>query len=291
MTDEQRFEALLARYRCAAPMPDFRAVQQEKARRPRWPYAVAAALAIVVSMVSIALLIPRQRTLRSGEVVQTGHSGLRIKAPSIGVIDVARNTTLQLVESRSGRYRLDLRAGTIHAKTTSPPGVFIVDTPRATAIDLGCEYTLSVLPTGDGHLHVTAGWVALNYGFTQSLVPANASAEIDSNGDLTAPVFDDASTRLKAAARQFALTHDDASLEMFLSEARTRDAFTLLNLFPRAAGADQRVRIYDRLNALVPAPAGVTREAVRDWTMATTDPWWPPVRKASGISEIKKKKR
>src|SRR5437764_1994553 len=188
MTDEQRFEALLGRYRCAAPMPDFRAVQQEKASRPRWPYAVAAALAVAVS---IALLVPRQRTLRSGEVVQTGRSTLRITAPSIGTIDVAQNTTLQLVESRSGRYRLDLRAGTIHAKTTSPPGVFIVETPRATAIDLGCEYALSVRPTGEGHLHVTAGWVALNYGFTQSLVPANASAEIDSNGDLTAPVFDD----------------------------------------------------------------------------------------------------
>jgi hypothetical protein len=288
MTDEQRFEALLGRYRCAAAMPDFRAVRQEEARRPRWPYAVAAALAIVVS---IALLIPRQRTLQNGEVVETGRSRVRINAPSIGTIDVAENTTLQLIESRNGRYRLDLRAGTIHAKTTSPPGVFVVGTPKATAIDLGCEYTLSVVPAGEGHLHVTAGWVALNYGFTQSLVPANASAEIDSNGDLTAPVFDDASPRLKAASRQFARSHDDASLELLLSEARARDAFTLLNLFPRAAGAGQRVRIYYRLNALVPAPPSVTRDAVRDWTMSTTDPWWPAVRKASGISEIKKKKR
>jgi len=287
MTDEERFEALLSRYRCAAPMPDFRAVQQEKRAPRRWPYAVAAGVAIAISA---ALLVPRPRTLRSGEVVQTSRSRIRIDAPSIGIVDVAPHTTLQLVESRRGRYRLDLRAGSIHAKTTSPPGVFVVDTPRASAIDLGCEYTLSVQGSGKGLLHVSAGWVALEYGFTQSLVPAGASAEIDSNGGLTAPIFDDASPRLKSAAMRFQRDRGDAALGEILQAARARDALTLINLFSRASTGEQRVRIYDRLNAFVPAPASITREAVRDWTIGTTDAWWAAVRKASGVSDIKKKR-
>ena len=47
---------------------------------------------------------------------------------------------------------------------------------------------------------------------------------------------------------------------------------------------------YDRLNQLVPAPVTVPRDAVRSWTPSVTEPWWPPVLQASGVSAIKKKK-
>lgn len=272
MTDE-RLETLLAPYRGTPRMPDFRAVRQEPRTPRRWPYAVAAAIVI-------ALLIPRSRTLRDGEIVQTTRFATRIKAPSIGTIDVAPHTTVQLVQSGAGRYLLDLREGSIHAKTSSPPGVFVVNTPKAIATDLGCEYTLSVQPSGVGALHVTAGWVGLRYGFMQSLVPANAHATIDADGNLGPPIFDDAPFR------------EDAPLDTILREARTKDAFTLLNLLPRAANGEERTKIYDRLNALVPAPPGITREAVRDsWSFGTVDAWWPPVMKASGVTAIKKKKR
>ena len=274
---EEHFETLLARYRGATPMPDFRGVRQEPRAPRRWPYAAAAA---VMLLVAIGALVPRPRTLRDGEIVQTNLFKARINAPSIGTVDVAPHSTVQLVQSSAGRYRLDLREGTIHAKTTSPPGVFVVDTPKASAVDLGCEYTLSVARSGAGALHVTAGWVDLRYGFMQSLVPANAHAEIDADGNLTAPVFDDAPFQ------------SSDSLETILRSARRKDAFTLLNLLPRAANGDQRARIYDRLNALVPAPPGITREAVRDrWSTGTADAWWPPVMKASGVTAIKKKRR
>lgn len=276
MTDEERFEKLFACYRGAPPMPDFRAVRQER-ESWRWPYAVAAALVIAIG---IGLLVPRPRTLRAGEIVQTNRRTVRINAPFIGTVDVLPHTTLQLVQSSRDRYLLDLREGTIHAKTTSAPGVFVVNTPKASAIDLGCEYTLSVTRSGAGALHVTTGWVDLRYGLLQSLVPANAHAEIDAEGNLTAPVFDDAPFRA------------DAPVDTILRTARKKDAFTLLNLLPRAATADQRARIYDCLNALVPAPPAITREAVRDrWTTGTADAWWPPVMKASGVSAIKKGKR
>ena len=54
---------------------------------------------------------------------------------------------------------------------------------------------------------------------------------------------------------------------------------------------EERMEIYDRLNQLVPAPAGVTRDAMQYWTYRTTDKWWPDILKASGVNALKKKKR
>jgi ferric-dicitrate binding protein FerR (iron transport regulator) len=180
-------EMLLGRYRYAAPMPDFRRVVVHRRRR-RWPLAVAAAAIIAVIVGSMFLLRPPpgewkvtavagasslpDRPLRVGDVLRTdSKSRIRLEARSVGVIDVDGTSTIRLIESRKGRQRIALDVGVIHARTTSPPGVFVVDTPQARAIDLGCEYVLSIAPGGSGELRVTSGWVELSDGFWQSLVP------------------------------------------------------------------------------------------------------------------------
>jgi hypothetical protein len=195
------------------------------------------------------------------------------------VIDVAGQTTLRLI----GKNRFELTVGTIHAKTTSPPGVFVVDTPRAQAVDLGCEYTLTVSPNGSGILRVASGWVELGDGWMQSLVPQGAMATISSNGRLGPPIFEDASSVFKEAIRR-------EDLQTALPLARRRDALTLINLF-RSDSEVQRAMIYDRLNALVPAPPGLTRDVVIHGNFRTVDSWWPDARKASGVTALKKKKR
>jgi hypothetical protein len=297
----QHLEALLTRYRSAVPMPDFRSVVVMR-RRPRWPLAVAAALIVCAVLGALRFYTPRNRwratessgaaivphsLLRAGDVVQTGQGGtVRLESPAVGTLDISANTTIRLVENRRNRHRLALASGTIHAKTTSMPGVFVIDTPRARAIDLGCEYTLTVAPGGGGELHVTAGWVELTRGYEQSLVPQGASALIRPDGELTVPLFDDALPAFRAAVRDFARMHDMTTI---VSLARTRDALTLLNLF-RIATPDERAILYDRLNQLVPAPPSITRESVRYWYPSSTELWWRPVLRASGLQGIKKKK-
>jgi hypothetical protein len=299
--DIRELEALLRRYRSAAPMPDFRRVAV--LRRRRWPMIAAAAAIIVALITSLFLLRPRasewtvtavagvpsipNRSLRAGDVLRTdAASRIRIQSRSIGVIDVGGASTVRLIESRKGRQRIALDAGVIHARTASPPGVFVVDTPQARAIDLGCEYVLSIAPGGRGELHVISGWVDLKRGWEQSLVPQGASAQIGSQGQISVPVFDDADPRFRVAVREFAQSHD---LTTIVSLARRRDAFTLLNLF-RLTTPDESTRLFDRLNELVPAPLPVRREAVRNWQPSATERWWRPVAAASGLSEIRKKK-
>jgi hypothetical protein len=300
--DIRDLEKLLGRYRHAAPMPDFRRVVVLRRRR-RLALAVAAAAIIAVIVGSMFLFRPRpgewkataiagasalpDRPLRVGDVLRTdSKSRIRLESRSVGVIDVDATSTVRLIESRKGRQRIALDVGVIHARTTSPPGVFVVDTPQARAIDLGCEYILSIAPGGSGELRVTSGWVELSDGFRQSLVPQGASAVISADGQITVPLFDDADPRFRVAVREFARKRDLATI---LSLARKRDAFTLLNLF-RLTTPDESARLFDRLNKLVPAPLPVRRDAVRNWQPAATELWWRPVLAASGIHEIKKKK-
>lgn len=301
--DVQRLEALLSVYRCNVPAPDFGLIAPFR-RRGRWALAVAVAAAVAAIVVASAVFFRQRpnewratvivgpaslpnRALRTGDVLRTDPSSrVRLESRGIGVIELAGATTVRLIESRKDRQRIALDVGTIHAKTMSPPGVFVVDTPRARAIDLGCEYVLSLARGGGGELRVTSGWVDLTHDFEQSLVPQGASATIAPDGHITVPAFDDASPRFRAAVRDFTRTRDLATI---LSLARRRDAYTLLNLF-RVATPDERVLVFDRLNQLVPAPLSIQREAVQDWRPEVTERWWRPVLAASGVHAIKKKK-
>jgi hypothetical protein len=282
--NEQRLESLLSVYRYRGAMPDFRAVVPIR-RRSTWPWFAAAAAALLI-IIGAILLRPRPnewrvtsgipRSLRVGDVI---NRPVRLRSREVGVIDVAGQTTLRLI----GKNRFELTVGTIHAKTTSPPGVFVVNTPRAEAVDLGCEYTLTIRPNGSGVLRVASGWVELQKDWNESLVPQGAMATISSDGSISPPIFEDASQAFKEAVRR-------GDLETALALARRRDALTLINLF-RFADEEARVQIYDRLNALVPAPPGITREAVRYGNFRTVQDWWPDVLKASGVNALKKKKR
>jgi hypothetical protein len=298
-SDVQHLETLLGRYRSVVPMPDFRRIAVRR-RMPRWPLALAAALLLCAVLGGLRLYTPRNvwratsaqgaasvphALLRVGDVVRTGSGTVRLQSAAVGTLDLGANTNIRLVESRSKRQRLMLAIGTVHAKTSSQPGVFVIDTPRARAIDLGCEYTLTIAPGGGGELRVIAGWVDLSHGYEQSLVPQGASATISASGQLSVPLFDDAAPRFRAAIRDFDRSHDLATI---VSLARTRDALTLLNLF-RAATPDERVQIFDRLNQLVPAPASIVRESVRNWRPDVTELWWRPILRASGLEGIKKK--
>ena len=290
--NEERLQELLSVYRHRGAMPE---LPRRRSVKP-WLIAAAAILAIGVILFEMRPLMGWRVTevagsarvpwlLRPGVVVTTGSaSRVRLQSEEIGTVDIAEKTSLRVI----GRHRLALVSGTIHAWTTSPPGLFVVDTPRARAIDLGCEYVLSVGADGGGLLRVLTGWVSLD-AYGESLVPQGARAAISSDGRLSAPIFEDAPLAFQQAVERYSFG-SSGDLSTVLTLARQRDALTLINLF-RVATTEERFRIYDRLNDLVPAPPQVPRDALHNWTIMTVDPWWPDVLKASGVTSIKKKKR
>jgi hypothetical protein len=177
-------------------------------------------------------------------------------------VEVDPGTRIRLVETRSTEHRLELARGRMHATIYAPPRLFFVDTPSAVAADLGCAYTLEVDDTGRSILHVTAGWVAFETKDRESMVPAGAACLTQPGVGPGTPFFEDASKLFLDSLARFDFAKGGReALDAVITEARPRDTLTLWHLLARVEG-DERTRVYERLAALAPPPAGVTREGI-----------------------------
>src|SRR5207248_1979033 len=88
---------------------------------------------------------------RSGEPDPEGawletdaRSRAKVRVADIGWVDVEPRTRVRLVRASAAEHRLELSRGVLHAAVTAVPRLFVVDTPSAVAVDLGCAYTLEV---------------------------------------------------------------------------------------------------------------------------------------------------
>jgi hypothetical protein len=210
----------------------------------------------------------------AGEWMETDASSRAgIKVGDIGSVEVEPNTRLRVVTARPGEHRLALARGEIRAKISAPPKLFFVDTASGTAIDLGCEYALSTDEDGSGLLQVTKGWVSFQWKGLESLVPAGASCRTRPRLGPGVPYFDDAPEVLKQALENFGLEKSaNDTLGIILAAARVRDTLTLWHLLSRVEVGD-RARVYDRIAALTPVPAGVSREQALKLDPATLNHW------------------
>lgn len=217
--------------------------------------------------------------LTVGEYLRTDDaSRARIHVGLIGQVEVEPNSRLQLLEARNTEHRLSLERGKMHAYIWAPPRMFFVNTPSAVAVDLGCAYTLEVDERGAGLLYVKSGWVAFQNEGRESFVPANAMAVTRPGSGPGTPYFADAAPELRDALvtldfEQTAADQRRAALDAVLTKARARDGLTLWHLLSRLDGAE-RGRIYDRMAALVPPPAAVTRAGVLRGDQEMLDAWW-----------------
>jgi hypothetical protein len=195
----------------------------------------------------------------TGQWIETdATSRAAVKVGDIGSVEVAPNTRMRVVTARPGEHRLALVRGEITAKITAPPRLFFVDTASGTAVDLGCEYRLNTSEDGSGLLQVTKGWVSFQWKGLESLVPAGASCRTRPKLGPGIPYFDDAPPSVKQALEVFEDQRNEA-LNIILAESRVRDTLTLWHLLSRV-GAGDRERVFDRIAALTPLPAGVSRE-------------------------------
>jgi anti-sigma factor RsiW len=214
------------------------------------------------------------RRMASGEWVETEEgSEARITVGALGTVDVAPGTRVRLGEVSQSEYRLALARGTISAEIVAPPRLFIVDTPASTVVDLGCAYTVTVGEDGAGQLRMTSGWAALEFKGRESLVPAGAICRTRPGAGPGTPYFEDAPAALKEAVDDFDDgTRRTEALAVVIRDARARDTLTLWHLLSRV-GEPDRVRVYDRIAAFAPPPAGVSRsqilaldaDALREW--------------------------
>ncbi len=282
--------------------PDRRATDARSLRASARPRLLAAAAMIVLG-VAVALLVParpspwtiepldgattvgssalrRPGELRPRQWVRTdAGSRAQITVEGLGEVRVDPDTRVRILSGPSNRRLLDLARGSIHAFVSAPPRMFQVNTPSARAVDLGCEYTLKVDPSGAGELRVLLGYVQLQWGGRSVTIPMDGGMCLTRPGfGPGTPFFSDAAPRLIDELRRFDFeSAGEPALNAVLSEARPRDALSLWHLIQRAE-PELRGSVYDRLSQLKPPPAGVMRSGVLALDRAMLDAWWDQMR-------------
>jgi hypothetical protein len=201
-----------------------------------------------------------------------------VEIENVGRIEVQPSSRLALIRSRAGDHRLHLARGTVQAVIVSPPGHFSMGTPSATAVDLGCVYTMTVGDDDIGLVQVLAGWVGFEWRGRESFIPAGASCVTRPRLGPGTPYYEDTSPAFRAALMTLDLGGSPpadraAAIDRVIAESRPRDVLTLWHLLSRVQGAD-RDRVFDRLSGFVPPPPGVTRDAVRNGNTDALDAWW-----------------
>lgn len=254
-------------------------------RRVQIPYRLAAAAVVVLTLAASFFFWHRapasgwvltansgqSRTLAQGEWIDTKtNSQVRLHSPQIGEVEVDAGSRLRVID-RSERLALD--HGAIHAFIWAPPRTFVVNTPSAKTIDLGCRYTLRVAPDGSGILRVETGWVAFEWKRQESFIPAGASCRTKSGRGPGIPYFDDAPATLRSALSDFEERNDTKDLQLMLTSARPQDALSVWHLLTRTNGAE-RIAVFRRLSELVAIPASVSETAIERGDPRAMDATW-----------------
>ena len=309
----QKLETLLSKYRHDSPAPAL----PEFAPKRRWSvfplrmglFPAFAAAAAIALFVIVTFLIYSQRTspstaagwaasrvegaprigarvlnektsrLAVGQILETdAQSRATLQATDVGQIEVEPSTRLRLLNMGATRKHIALDRGTIVAYIWAPAGQFVVDTPSATTVDLGCAYTLHVDDSGAGIVRTALGWVGFKLNGHESFIPAGAACATRPKVGPGTPYFEDAPESFRTALSKFDFEDTTpqqraSDLANVLDHSRPRDALTLWHLLSRV-DENQRARVYDRLQQFVPPPAGVTRDGVLHLDQSMLDLWW-----------------
>ncbi len=195
--------------------------------------------------------------LAPGGRLDTGDAEVALTISDIGAAQVAPGSRVVLRRSGPTEHVLALERGAMHARVTAPPRLFVVETPAATAVDLGCEYTLQIGDGGAGVLEVRSGFVELSsVRAGPVVVPAGYRATITPGVGAGLPVRLDAPAALRDLRR--GAMPDGAAL----AAARPADALTLVNAALGLA-LDTRAPVVARLAELWPSPVGTDLDAWR----------------------------
>jgi hypothetical protein len=269
-----RFAAVAATVVLAAGAAYWRFTQPAK---PQWEVVRVTGAPRITSPFLGARTMGETGHIAEGQWLQTDASSrATINVGDIGTVQVDPNTRVRFVVERPNEHRMALAHGRISALVNAPPRLFFVDTPASTAIDLGCAYAMNVDDAGNGLLQVTLGWVSLEWSGRESMVPAGASCRTRPKVGPGTPYFDDASDALKDSltSLDFETQKDggEIALQSVLDEARVRDTLTLWHLLSRV-DASERLRVYNRMTALVPLPAGVSPDKALQLDPETMKHW------------------
>lgn len=231
----------------------------EQAGRPGWAVAATAGAPRVNSTP-----IAAAGQLRPGQwLVTDADSRARVTVGEIGEVNIEPNSRLRLAHASATDHRLELARGELSAFIWAPPRLFFVDTPSATAVDLGCAYTLRVDDAGGSELRVSSGYVALEHAGRESIIPAGWMCLTRPGVGPGTPFRAETPAPWRQTLEQFDFepAARESALERLIATAGPEDGVTWWHLLGRVEPA-QRGAIFDVLARHHAPPAGVTRAGI-----------------------------
>lgn len=176
------------------------------ATRPRrvrpllWIAGLAAAALFAVGAVQAL-----QRNVIDGPWVAQKDGTRELDLGRYGRVVAEPDARVRILRMDDTLHKLKLESGTIHASITreARPRLFQVETPTTTCIDLGCHYTLTVLPSGVTQVQVATGRVAFFDGRREVFIPEGASGRAAPGRAPSTPMYDNASDALRKAVEAF----------------------------------------------------------------------------------------
>jgi hypothetical protein len=258
-------------------------------RRSRRPLLVVGGLLAAALAVGL-VVIPRERGLPMELLVDgvrsTASLGSRwletrsnesatVTIADIGQVTVEPGSRVRVLNTGPTQHRLELTRGTLHARVVAPPRLFVVETPTASAIDLGCAYTLRVTDRGS-ELTVETGMVSLAGKGREVTVLAGMRAVSSPNRTPTTPVAVDAPPGLVEAVERFDQDLSVEALDRVMALAKPSDAATLWHLLA-VAPSPRRAALFGMVSSMVRAPAGLAVEQSADATSAPMQAWFTAI--------------
>jgi hypothetical protein len=105
------------------------------------------------------------------------------------------------------------------------------------------------------------------------LVPAGAVCVTRAPHGPGTPYFENASAAFTSALGEFDFgTRSPEALGTLIQESRVRDTLTLWHLLSRVSASD-RPKVFERMAALSPPPAGVTRDRILALEAPALEQW------------------
>lgn len=213
-------------------------------------------------------------SIKIGDWVTTKDSAQAVlQIPGVGNVTIQPNTKVKIIRADGNEQHIGLEYGTIDADINTKPGTFFVESRSATAIDLGCSYTMSIDDKGDGLIYVKSGMVALSANGRESLVPAGKFCMAKEGMGPGTPYRSNSSPELRAALMSYDFGKGgSAAVNSILKHATKPDAVTLINLLPKVEG-DNKMKVYERLTRIAPPPGVLTGDSIPYFDSKALNEW------------------
>ena len=271
-----------------------RNLQRPRRWVPRIAVPAAAAAAVLLLMIGLRAWLwswPEGRAWRTvspgverqilgeGERLQVGDEGATVRIARIGTMRVEADSDVRLLSTGGVRHRVAVGRGDLSIGVWAPPFSVTIETPAGSVFDMGCAFDLTV-DDRVTTVEVTSGWVQLQNGGGEVLVPQGAISRMERGRRATVPVYTDSSPAFQMAVRRI---EEGAGTQLDVDaigrKARRRDVYTILMLTERSQFG--RAELLDHAARLAPPSPEVlagasTGSADALWSWATTLELPPP---------------